>query len=414
MMHLRNPQYPRIHASVGALVALALVSIGNVDAAVSVGSRQNVQVGGFFSQGWLKSTGNNYPVNNLDGTFEFRESAVNISTTVGSHLRLGAQGFAQSLGAFGNDQVLLDWAVADYNFRQEIGLRVGRVKFPKGLYGEALDLDVVRPFVFLPLGLYNPVLRDFSASFDGGMVYGSLNLGRGGSVDYKAYYGDIPMDPQQGVADFFNTTGLFAKPGVTKMDMDYVTGGQLIWNTPVSGLRLGASYSFFRHVSGSGRFAYAPAFIPVAPVDVVGNRYAYTTLSAEYITGNWTLATEWQRTDDTFRVVSTLAPVDVARNGSDAWYVSAARRLNNRWEVGGYYSFMENRFADPGTPRARRINADGALSVRFDLNENVLIKVEGHLVEGNMGIFNTPRVPNPSATRKENYSYFAAKTTFSF
>ena len=57
----------------------------------------------------------------------------------------------------------LDWAVADYNFRQEFGIRVGRVKYPKGLYGEALDLDVIRPFVFLPMSVYNPVLRDFSA-----------------------------------------------------------------------------------------------------------------------------------------------------------------------------------------------------------------------------------------------------------
>lgn len=288
------------------------------------------------------------------------------------------------------------------------------MKFPKGLYGEALDLDVVRPFVFLPLGLYNPVLRDFSASFDGAMAYGALDLGRFGALDYKAFGGDIPMDPEQGVADFFNTTGLFAAPGVTRMGMDYVTGVQLMWSTPVSGLRLGASYSFFRHVQGVGRFAYAPSFIPEAPVTVTGDRYAYTMLSAEYLVSNWTFAAEWQRTEDTFLVENTLAPASTSRNGSDAWYVSAARRLPGGFEVGAYYSHQRNLHAAPSTPRERRQIGDWALSVRFDLNDHVLFKLEGHHVDGTMGLFNTPRVPNPPAGRESRFAYFAAKTTLSF
>jgi hypothetical protein len=405
-----------IHSSlprrlVPALLAAALATAA--PAAVTVGDT-GVQLGGFFSQGYLDSSGNNYPVDNRDGTFRFREMAVNASTTVGARLRLGAQAFAQSIGVFGDDKVLLDWAVADYNVRQEFGLRVGRVKFPKGLYGEALDLDIVRPFIFLPLGLYNPALRDFSASFDGGMLYGTLELGRGGSLDYKVFYGDIPMKPEQGVAEFFNTTGLFAAPGVTAMGMEYTTGLQLVWSPPVPGLRLAASWSYFSAVEGSGRFAYAPAFIPVAPVRVVGDRYTYLTFSAEYSRADWIFAAEWQRTEDTFRVYSTLAPTDVADNGSDAWYISATRRLGSRFEAGAYWSFMKNLHPAAGTPRERRENNDWALSLRFDLNEHVLFKLEGHYVDGSMGLFNTIRVPNPAATRKDTFTYWAAKTTFSF
>lgn len=381
-------------------------------AAITVGARDNIQVGGFFSQGYLKSNGNNYPVTAAQGTDEFREMGLNVSTSLGAKLRLGAQVFSERFGPYGDDKVLLDWAVVDYNVRQEFGVRAGRVKLPKSLYSESLDLDVVRPFVLLPNSIYNPILRDFSASFDGGMVYGNISAGRG-SFDYKVYYGDIPMKPEQGVADFFNNAGIFAFPaGVTKMGMDHVAGASLFWNTPLAGLKVGYVHTYFRHVSGHGRFAFAPAFIPVAPVEARGNRYAYNTVSAEYVRNDWTFAAEFQRTRDTFSVFTTLAPVDVSGNGTDAWYVSAARRLNRRFEVGGYYSFMKNVYAAATTPKSRRESGDWALSVRFDLNDSVLFKIEGHFVDGTMGFMNTPRLPNPS--RRDTTTLWAAKTTLSF
>src|SRR5262245_55649769 len=184
-----------IRSSVLAAVALAGV---NSFAAIPVGS-SNVQIGGFFSQGWLYSSDNNYPTADQGGTWDFREMGFNASTTFGSHFRVGGQVFAQRLGALGGDKVILDWAQADYNFSPAFGLRVGRVKYPKGLHGEALDLDVVRPFVFLPGAVYSPVMRDFCASFDGAMIYGTFNVGKAGSIDYKAFYGDIPMTADKGV-----------------------------------------------------------------------------------------------------------------------------------------------------------------------------------------------------------------------
>lgn len=402
-------------------ILLCLLSLGCAAAfspasraAITVGARDNVQIGGFFSQGYVQSSGNNYPFTSRSGSDEFREMAANVSTSLGSRMRVGAQLFAQRFGPYGDDKVLLDWAVIDYNFRQELGVRAGRVKLPKSLYSEALDLDVVRPFVLLPSALYSPILRDFSASFDGAMLYGAIEAGRS-SFDYKVYYGDIPMKPEQGVSDFFNNTGLFAFPaGVTSMNMDHVAGASLFWNTPVAGLKVGAVYTYFRHVRGSGRLAFAPAFIPVAPVDVGGQRYAYKTVSAEYITGAWTLAAEFQRTTDFFTVLSPLLPPDYAHNGSDAWYVSAARRLNRRCEIGGSFSAQKNLYPAPGTPRPRRLMHDSALCVRFDVNDHVLVKLEGHYVDGTMGLINTPRLPNPPALRKDTTVFWAAKTTLSF
>eukprot|EP01031_Cornospumella_fuschlensis_P015444 gene15444-18875_t len=100
-------------------------------ATIALGERQNIQIGGFFSQGYLYSSDNNFPTANKGGTWDFREMAFNVSTTLGSRLRVGGQAFAQTFGAIGDDKVILDWAVADYNVSPLLGVRVGRVKYPK-------------------------------------------------------------------------------------------------------------------------------------------------------------------------------------------------------------------------------------------------------------------------------------------
>lgn len=390
-----------------AMFLAASTAASTARAAVTVGAQDNVQIGGFFSQGWINSSGNNYPFEAEGGTFDFREMAVNVSTTFGSHLRVGAQAFAQRLGNYGNDEVKLDWAVADYNFRQEFGVRAGRVKFPKGLYGEALDLDAVRPFVFLPMSLYNPVVRDFNASFDGAMVYGAVEAGAAGSVDYKLFYGDIRMDPEQGVSDFFNTTSIFASPGVDRLGMDEVGGGQLLWSTPISGLKIGYSYSWLGELEASGKLAAAPVF----PAALRTDRYEYHTGSIEYLVGDWTFAGEYQRVGGDFEVVNPFSTT-ATKSESANWYVSAARRLNSRFEVGAYYSSQENSNASATTPKKATYNRDWALALRYDVNDHVLVKIEGHLIDGRYNIFNTVRTPN--RTIEDETTFFAAKTTLSF
>ena len=198
-----------------ALVAFCAILPVAAHASVAI-ENTNIQIGGFFSQGYLYSNNNNFPTADEGGTWNFREMAFNVSDTIGAHLRIGGQAFAQSFGNIGDDKIILDWAIADYNFNQYFGIRVGRVKYPKGLYGEALDLDAVRPFVFLPGSVYSPILRDFSASFDGGMAYGSFNVGKS-SFDYKAFFGDIPMNPNQGVAEFYDNSGFYPASGVTNL-----------------------------------------------------------------------------------------------------------------------------------------------------------------------------------------------------
>jgi len=394
-------------ASLATLCAGLLTT--RASAAIPLGENSHIQIGGFLSQGYIQSDGNNYPFEDKNGTYDFREMAFNASGTIGAHLRIGGQLFAQRLGNYGDDKVKLDWANADYNFRQEFGVRVGRIKYPKGLYGEALDLDVIRPFIFLPMSVYNPIFRDFSASFDGGMAYGTLTLGaKGGSLDYKVFYGDIQMNKDQGVADFFTNAHLYAGTGVQSLTLDSVEGGSLDWSTPISGLKVHASYSHLANIDGRGQF-YA---VPVLPVSILVKSIGYYTLGAEYAHNNWTFAAEYFVQEGDTLVTALPILNSAGKYGTNSWYVSAARRLNDKWEVGGYYSYSENRHPSAGATKDAKQIGDWALSLRYDVNEHVTIKAEGHAVSGDYNILNTAKNPNPVLDSKT--TFFAVKTTLSF
>ena len=395
------------HRSLGRIAAGALLiscAAVPVDAAINW---KDVQFGGFISQGIIKSEGNNFPFEDQDATVDFREMAFNATTTFGPHFRVGAQLFAERLGAYGEDQVRLDWAVADYNVRPEFGVRLGRIKYPKGLYGEALDVDSIRPFIFLPMALYNPILRDFNAAFNGGMVYGSIGAAKAGTFDYKIFYGDIPMGPDQGVADYFNTSGLYQK-GAEDLGIDYLAGASVDWSTPVNGLKFHFSYSFLDNLVAAGHFAAAP----VLPVSIRIDRVSYATVGSEYLYNSWTFAAEWQHSGGNTFV--TAAPVlsQTSKYDLDAAYVSVARRLNEKWELGTYYAIAHNNNPTPGTPRAGREMGDFALSVRYDVSEHVVFKLEGHYVDGYYNMMNTAKTPNPRF--EDTTTYFAARTTISF
>ncbi|WP_221029860.1 hypothetical protein [Actomonas aquatica] len=389
-----------------AAVSTALACIAWPSTASATVSFADIQVGGFISQGYLQSWGNNYPVEADGGTFDFREIALNASYSRGD-FRIGAQAFAQSLGNYGEDEPILDWAVADYQFRREIGLRAGRLKFPRGLYGEALDVDSIRPYAFLPLSLYNPILRDFFGSFDGAMAYGNLGLGDAGSLDYKVFYGDRSVSADQGVADFFNNSGIYAAPGVAALKLGSVYGLQLFWNTPILGLRGGYSFNRLADVAGDGAFAPAPAL----PAGLTSDAYDTHALSVEYYYNDWVFAAEWQRVVSDFHLTTPLFVRPSPFQWSN-WYVSAARRITPYLELGAYYSSQTDDAPDPTAPDFYNYNREWVASARFDLTDQLLVKIEGHWIEGAMNVFNTVKTPNPA--RDLRTTLLAVKTTYSF
>lgn len=405
--------FHRFTRSLPSVLGCILLGHFTGSAASAAVTWKNIQFGGSFSQGFLESTENNFPVDTKGGTFDFRETALNASTTFGAHLRVGAQVFAQKLGKYGDDKPVLDWAIVDYNFRPEIGVQVGRLKYPRGLYSDVLDLDMIRPFIFLPQSNYDSRLRDYQASFDGAKIYGSFSVGQN-SFDYKVFYGDIPMKTDSGVADYFNTSSLFANPpGVQSMGIDSVRGAALNWNTPVAGLRFGLYYSSLRHLVVVGPFRQVPVFTSTIDLSDI----EYKGVSAEYTRGPWTFAGEYLLNELSTLVTlpaSLNMPATTSKAGSRNYYVSVARRLGSRVEVGAYYSVTSNSYPSADAPSSDKDRRDWTVAARYDVNDHLLFKLEAHLINGTRDITNVPGISNPPASLNDSMMLFAAKTTLSF
>lgn len=389
-----------------ALLGLAFSSITSIASAAV--TWQTIQFGGFASQGYLDSSANDYLGDTKKGTFDFREYALNASWATGK-LRLGAQVFGQKLGDYGDDKIKLDWATVDYQAAQWFGIRAGRVKLPRGLYNESLDLDAVRPFVLLPQSVYDNRLRDFSAAFNGGMAYGNVEMKKVGSLDYRLYVGKMPLSTDSGASDYFNTDAPF--PNLT-IGFKAAYGGALFWNTPVTGLKVGYSYSRFkdfstlRFVPFRGLFAYKDT-----------PHYDRHLFSIEYITGDWVFAAEAGREHPTYNAhYPNLAPYAYLFAKSNYHYFSASRRLSPQFELGAYYSYSDFAQSAIGSPVQIPLTKQGdyALSLRYDVNEHLLLKLEGHYYDGSGKIFDIPSHPQPAASRSNSWTMIAVKATIQF
>jgi len=411
-MNLNRVTSRAISRSAFGLLASGCVYLSATVSASAAVVWQDIQFGGSLSQGYLDSTNNNYPVDTKGGTFDFREYALNASRTFGTHFRLAAQVFGEKLGKYGDDKPILDWAVADYNFRPEIGVQAGRLKYPRSMYSDVLDLDVVRPFIFLPQSIYDNRLRDFQASFDGAAIYGSVAVGRS-SFDYKVFFGKLPMKTDSGVGDFFNTASLYRNPpGVQTLKSDNVRGAALTWNTPISGLRVNADYSYITNLYASGPFVAVPSLTSAINLE----KSEYSSVGVEYTKGPWTLSGEYlvNRIHSTIILPAVIAPPSRSISGSSYYYVSVARKIGSKFEVGTYYDTAQNDHANATSVPASIRRHDWTVGARYDFNDHLIFKLEGHYITGEKDLFNVPGVENPKTSIRNNMFLFAAKTTVSF
>jgi hypothetical protein len=390
-----------------ALAGAGLFALAGPDAHAAI-SWNEIQVSGFFSQGYLQSSDNDYlAMDSSEGDSDFREYAVNASRRFGARWRVGAQVFGQELGYIGNDELTLDWAQVDFNARQEFGLRVGRIKMPRGLYNEALDLDIARPQLLLPQSMYDARLRDFNASIDGGMAYGNVRLGEHGSLDYRLFFGKKDLDLDSGVADFVNGNG---SPLADRIELDDIRGGTLFWNAPASPLRVGYSFERITRVHAHEPMDF---LFPGAALTLTLPAIDFHILSAEYILNDWTFSAEVGRMGGRVSIDSNFGlPSQRINYRNNFGYVAVSRRLSARWEAGTYVSITKT--ADAVTEDSMDHQTDCAFSVRFDPVEHLVLKAEIHFVDGTNLIPDRLDHPQPVAQRDDSWSYFAAKATVYF
>ena len=355
-----------------ALAAVVVIARPARSATLSADGAPSIEVHGFVSQGYIKTFRNQYLADaDGAGSFEFSEVGLNFTSQLSDRFRLGLQLFAHDLGPIGNYDARADWYYLDYRHADWLGLRAGRLKIPFGLYNEVQDVDAARPSILLPTSIYSPTARDILLAQTGFEIYGYLGLPRAGALEYRLYGGTIFLEVPAASAAMF-----------PRFNIPYVTGGRLMWETPVDGLRVGASGQVLRldlivMPAGSTTAAEATADIYLG----VG--------SIEYGYRDILIAAEYSR--QRAHVVSTNFAIfpgaDAKVNTvSERAYLLVAYRLKS-FQPAAYYSVL---YPDEALRNGRaNMLHDLAATLRFDINAFWLMKIEGHLMQGTAGLAGT-------------------------
>jgi hypothetical protein len=403
-------------------------------------SPDKINIHGFVNQGYVYSGDNNYlNMNTVKGSFEFNEVAINFSTGLTDRLHAGIQLLSRDLGKVGNNMVMLDWAYADYRWRDYLGIRIGKIKTPLALYNEIRDVDALRTFILLPQSVYDENVRDFSFAFQGAALYGNIGLGKLGELEYNLYSGtfNIP-DPKTGfwynsfmslralIEPFLtNETAVITHVGISDpaVTADYIWGGSGYWNTPVPDLKLGGCYLYgsltmstdipvYRRLTLSpSQYVINEVIIPHLDADIIIKDYY--TLSGEYTLNNLSLTGEFHRR--IYKVHIRKNPIlGFAMNQDyrlEGYYGQITYRLLERLELGAYYSSYTDKDSQlPGEPKWYYTQADICGAIRFDITPSWLVKLEGHQIDG-VGL--VIAVDNPAGIQKE-WRLIAVKSSISF
>jgi hypothetical protein len=377
----------RGRTALAVLGSLLLAATARAQATAPLGA--DVEIHGFVSQGALWTTSNNYLAESDRGSVEFLEAGLNLTSQLTDKLRVGFQMFTRDLGPVGDYGVKMDWLYLDYRLHEGLGFRAGRVKIPFGLYNEISDVDAARVPVLLPQSIYPIENRDILLAQTGAELYGYLDGGPAGALEYRLYGGTI----------FVGGGGSNGPVTISPIRVPYVAGGRLMWEAPIDGLRLGGS---FQAVRLDFDITVGPLRAEVQFPVLLG------VASLEYAAGNLLLAAEYGRWYGEINSTNQmLVPDSEATN--ERMYGSAAYRFTTWFCLGSYYAILYPNVDDRKGRDAWQ--HDVALTLRFDINRWWLVKLEGHYLEGTAYLDDALNGGRKLSELDKRWGLFLVKTT---
>jgi hypothetical protein len=357
---------------------------------------KDIEVHAFLSQGFIKTTDNEYLTKSHLGSFDFSEFGINFTRQLGEDFRTGVQIFSRKLGPNTGFDAKLDWFYLDYHPSDRLGLRFGRIKLPFGLYNASSDVDAARVPILLPQSVYPTQNRDYLLAQTGFELYGTTGRASAGLLEYRVYGGTIFID----VA---NTPGSTVQ--IQDLNVPYVAGSRLLWETPFVGLRLAGSIQALRLDTS----AIFNSTLPAVTVQIPALLWVG---SAEYAKNDLTLTAEYSRWNLKSGNSSNPTLFPETSVTSERAYAMASYRLESWLVPGLYYSVL---FSNVDLRSARQGHQhDLAATLRFDLNSFWLVKLEGHYMRGTASLSSSLNGNVPASALKETWGAFLVKTTAYF
>jgi hypothetical protein len=360
------------------IVSLAMASATSLHAQEA---ERDVEVHGFGDWAFGRTDGNIYLSGARPARYDDASLALNVNATVSDRLRIVGQA-AWEDGPDGTD-VDLDYSFAEWRFSDRLHMRAGKVKQPFGISAEVFDVGTLRPFAALPQAVYGPAGL-VGETYKGVGLTGNVGLKGGWSLDYDVYGGGQGLEellPPENVA-----RGEAVEETIEHENTRDMLGGRLVFETPITGLRIGAS-------------AYTG-------IEVGAGRRTGVGGQVEYLAKGWSIRSEYAHESVTD---------DLRANG---FYVEAARRLG-RWQVAGQYGRFTSEVLGVPPPSARSLldHEEIAAGLNYWWDPRFVFKLSYHHVDGNRFAGPEPEFLAADAASgrletKTNLVLFAAQFSF--
>jgi hypothetical protein len=351
------------------LVALAALPCAPVSAA-GQDTESRLSIHGYLTEAYAKSDG--LPIQGItkDGTWDYYVAALQMryAITDDDHLVLQVRGRRVGNSLLSDNDIALDWAYYSHNFGP-VTAKVGKIPLPLGLYNEIRSVGTVLPFFRAPASIY----REGAETIIGVLVSNRLPLGRW-SLESAAYAGNIDVTVPE-----FTPAGPF-------LFSSSVSGnyGANVWlNTPITGVRVGASALHFR--------------LPSAVGDTVANTSYTGSLDATF--DRFFVRGEYQE------LLLTKVLVGGGNETQHIVYGQGGVKLTDHVSLNVQVEVANNN--EPG--RSYLNNDDRAIGVNYAVSPNIVFKIEGHTVRGYA--FDM-YLPTTGPAQKSNYGIASVSVSF--
>ena len=377
---------------------------------------EDFQVHGFLTQGYFLTSNNNnlFGESTVGGSLGFTEIGVNVSWVPRPDVQLAIQGLSRRAGGAADGEPELDFGLLDYTAvateDRRLGVRLGRVRLPFGLYNDTRDVAFTRPSILLPQSIYFDESRELAISGDGAMFYG----------EQRNPWGSLVLELGPFLARVDNENSEFALlgtdfPGDLENRWSFI--GRLIYETSDQSLRLA--------VTGARlETDYVPRFSPPDDLGPGKDLFEPVIFSAQYNAEDWSLTSEYARRpikDEGFH--PDCFDLDIV---GESYYFQGIYRLDPWWEAVLRYDVFFNNVDDRDGTRAKanaaacgvdvpahtQFTKDWTFGVRYNINSSLMVRAEYHNVYGTFWLFPQDN-PDVSATEKK-WDIFALLLSYRF
>ncbi|SOD42243.1 porin [Nitrosovibrio sp. Nv4] len=370
---------------------------------------QNLQIHGFASQGWLKSSENNVFGKSASdsGSFDFRELGLNASMRPLTNLQFSAQMLSRTAGEGSPGNIRLDYGFIDYTFlsgeTSQLGIRLGRMKNPLGFYNDTRDVPFTRPSILLPQSIYFDRTRKLAIAADGAHLYGEHRSSMGVISFQLGAARPLVRGAETEVAflghDF---------PGHFTPKVSYI--GRVIYELDEGKLRFALSGSQLN-------LGYNPGAADIIQAATI--RFTPLIFSAQYNAERWSLTAEYARRHLEYKNFG-VAPLNLDFTG-ESYYLQGAYRITPEWEAMVRYDVLHidsddrdgKKWASAnGRPAHNRFAKDITVGLRWNITPSFMLRAEYHRVNGTAWL-STLDNSNP-ADRSQHWDLFSILGSYRF